>query len=266
MAFDLKNKVAIVFGGGCSGDGMGNGKAISIAYALSGAKVVVVDHVLARAEDTVEHIKKDGNEAVCVKADVTNSSEVSAAINFCIEQYGTIDILHNNVALALFGDPIDLSEGDWDKSMAVNLKSVFLACKYALPIMLQNGGGKIVNTSSILSTVTSDYPLYAYNASKAALEQFTKTLAVQYGGQNIRANVVVPGLINTPQIHAHTDIVGSHGGEDETIGKRDAKSPTGKMGKAWDIAWASVFLASEEANYVNAHCLFVDGGLTAKQA
>jgi NAD(P)-dependent dehydrogenase (short-subunit alcohol dehydrogenase family) len=228
--------------------------------------VFAFDCVLERAEETRDLIVAEGGHCIAVKGDSTSAADLQSTIERCISQFGSIDILHNNAAYAPFGEPIDLAEADWDKAFSINVKAVFLACKFALPIMVQRRRGVITSTSSILSSRVSEYPLYAYNASKAALEQFTRTLAVQYASRGIRANCVVPGLIDTPQIHAHVGIVDQEGGDIETTRKRDARSPTGHQGRAWDVANASVFLASDAAQYVNGHMLVVDGGLTGRQA
>ena len=264
--FDLSGKTALVFGAGSCGPGWSNGRAISVAYARAGARLVAVDHVLERAEETCAAIASEGGACRPVRGDVLVHEDIAGAVKLAAGEWGSLDILHCNVGFAPFGGPIDLDEETWDRTFAANVKAAFLACKYALPIMLEQGGGVVTSTSSILGRRVSEYPLYAYNASKAALEQFTKTLAVEYAAQGIRANCVVPGLIDTPQIHAHDGIVDLEGGDSETTRRRDARSPTGRQGEAWDVAHASVFLASDAARYVNGHMLVVDGGLTAVQA
>lgn len=262
MAFRLDGKTALVFGGGTSGKGISNGQAICLAYAKSGAKVMVVDSVPSRAHDTVALISKEGGEAIPATADVSNARDIQSVVDSCMKAYGSIDILHNNVAFSEFSNIIDMPEELWDRTMYINLKSVFMSCKSVLPIMLKQGSGRIISTSSILSRVISEYPLAAYTASKAGLEALMQYVAVAYGEKGVRANSVVPGLINSPQIREHSGLDSAHA----EMAARHARSPTGAMGETWDIAWASVFLASDEACYVNGHSLIVDGGLTGKQA
>jgi len=266
LKIDLSGRVVLVFGGGSSAPDWGNGKAAAMQYARAGAKVVVTDIDVARARETLARIEADGGEGAAIEVDVSDSGSVESAVDCAVGTFGSVDVVHNNVALALFGDPVEMSVESWDKTMAVNLRSVFLSAKHALPIMLQRGRGVFTSISSILAVRVSEYPLYAYNASKAGIEQFTRTLAVHYAARGIRANVIEPGLINTPQIHAHSDIVGMHGDLQSTIADRDRRSPTGKMGEAWDIANASVLLASDLAGYINGQVIAVDGGITCKLA
>ena len=266
MSDKLKESVALVFGAGSSGPGWSNGKAASVAYARSGAAVVSVDRYSERAAETASVIEGEGGKAIALTADVSKSSDIAAVVQQTLSEFGRIDILHNNVGISLFGGPVDLSEEDWDRSIDVNLKSVFLACKYVLPIMEEQRHGVITNISSILSVRVSAYDQIAYYASKAAVDHMTKAIAVAYASKGIRANTILPGLINTPLLYNNPDIVNTHGGVEEMIRQRDMASPTGKMGSAWDIANAAVFLASDEAKYINGICLPVDGGLICKQA
>ena len=182
----------------------------------------------------------------------------------CEEVFGRVDILHNNVGVLAVGGPEELSEEIWDRHMAINVKGVFLGCKYCLPIMVKQGKGSIVNTSSIASIRYTGYPSAVYNASKGAVNQLTQNIAVQYGSKGIRANCVLPGLMNTPMIREPLKDAYGAGGMDEMIRRRDAQVPMGKMGDAWDVAYASLFLASDEAKYITGALLVVDGGLTCK--
>jgi NAD(P)-dependent dehydrogenase (short-subunit alcohol dehydrogenase family) len=266
QSFSLAGRAALVLGAGSSGVGWSNGQAISVAYARAGARVVAFDHVTKRAEETRDFILSEGGRCLALTGETTSSNDLRRAIERTVAEFGSLDVLHYNAAYAPFGDPVDGTEADWDKAFAINVRAVFIACKFALPIMIRQRRGVITGTSSILSRRVSEYPLCAYNSSKAALEQLIRTLAIQYAAGGIRANCVVPGLIDTPQIHGHRDIVGHEGGDAETTRKRDARSPTGKQGSAWDVAHASVFLASDAASYVNGHMLVVDGGLTGRQA
>jgi NAD(P)-dependent dehydrogenase (short-subunit alcohol dehydrogenase family) len=225
-----------------------------------------VDAARERAEETVQLIRGEGGNAIALAADVAVSADVKAAVDATVNQWDTLDILHNNVGISLFGGPVELSEADWDRSMDVNLKSVFLACKHALPVMLHQGSGVITNISSILSVRVSWYDQIAYYASKAGVDHFTRAVAVKYGRKGIRCNAILPGMMDTPLLYANPDVVGTHGGAENMKKVRDAASPTGKQGTAWDIANAAVFLASDEAAYINGVTLPVDGGLINLQS
>jgi NAD(P)-dependent dehydrogenase (short-subunit alcohol dehydrogenase family) len=264
---ELEGRSALVFGAGSIGPGWGNGKACAVAFARAGARVAVVDLDLERAEETAELIRQDGGEVLALAADVASAADVEAAVRRTEQHFGAIDVLHNNVGINRPGDPVSMSEADWDLSMDCNLKSVFLACKYALPVMLRQGRGAIINISSILSVRISRYDQVAYYASKAGVDHLTRAVAVRYADRGIRCNAIQPGLINTPLLYANKQVViDAHGSVEAMIADRDAASPTGKMGEAWDIANAAVFLASDRASYINGVILPVDGGLTCKQA
>lgn len=267
----LEGRVALVFGAGvCAVPGAeglwGNGEAAAVAYAHAGARVACVDLDLERARETAKLVAERGGESLALSANVASSDDVERAVKDTLDAFQQIDVLHNNVGMSPFGDPVSLDEDAWARTFAVNVNSVFLACKFVLPLMRARRHGAIVNISSILAGVISEYDLSSYYASKAALEHLTRAIAVKDAPLGIRANVVRPGLINTPQIHAHEDIVDLHGSVAETVAKRDAMSPTLKQGSAWDIAHTSVFLASDAARYINGQVISVDGGLTCKQA
>jgi NAD(P)-dependent dehydrogenase (short-subunit alcohol dehydrogenase family) len=215
-------------------------------------------------EATRAIIEKEGGECVSHVADVSKGGEVKALVERCRKTYGRIDILHNNVGILTVGGPEEIAEEVWDRHIAVNTKSVFLACKYTLPIMVQRGKGAIVNISSIASIRYTGYPSVAYSASKGALNQLTQNIALQYASKGIRANCVLPGLMNTPMIRQNLKNAYGTGGVKEMIRHRDQLVPLGKMGDAWDVAYASLFLASDEAKYITGISLVVDGGLTCK--
>ncbi|MFX4223117.1 MAG: SDR family NAD(P)-dependent oxidoreductase [Thalassobaculum sp.] len=258
MAGRLEGKRALVMGAGSSGPGWGNGKATAVLYAREGARVACVDVNAEAAAETAAIIESEGGTAVAEACDVTVSDQVADVASRMVGRWGGIDILHNNVGIAKMGGPIELSEEDWHLVMDVNLTGVFLACKHVLPHMLDAGRGAIVNVSSVAGFRYVGYPYSSYYASKGGLNQLTVGLALQYAAQGIRANVIMPGLMDTPLIR--TQIVGQYADIDEMIRERDAKSPTGKMGDAWDVAHAALFLASDEAKYINGVCLPVDGG------
>lgn len=256
----MAGKVALVLGAGSSAPGWSNGAAAAVLYAREGAKVVCVDLVAEAAEATRAIIEHEGGDAVVGIADVTESDDVAAVVAQAIAAYGRIDVLHNNVGVTIMGGPLEISEESWRRGLDLNLTSAFLACKHVLPVMLDQGKGAIVNISSAAAVVINEYPYASYSASKAGLNHFTRAMALQYAAKGIRVNAVMPGVMDTPLIYKQ--IAGQYGSVDEMVRARDARSPTGKMGDAWDVAHAALFLASDEARYVNGVCLAVDGGLT----
>ena len=260
----LDGRVAIVFGAGSVGEGWGNGKASAVAYARAGALVVAVDRNDQAAAETCRIIGDEGGVALQVGADVTRLAEVEATVAAAMARFGRVDILHNNVGITSQGGPVETSEEVWDRVMTVNVKSMFLTCKCVLPIMEQQGRGAIVNISSLASIRWTGYNYSAYYASKGAVNQFTKGIAIEYAARGIRANCILPGLMDTP--HIYQQISGFYGQRDEMVAKRNAASPTGKMGDGWDIANAAVFLASDEAKYINGIELVVDGGMHVRAA
>jgi len=264
MCMRLKNKVALVFGAGSCGPGWGNGKATSVLYAREGAKVVAVDKNLSAAEETRSIIASEKGDCIALEADVTRADEVEAVVKKCVDTYGRIDVLHNNVGIAEIGGPVETSEESWDRVMDVNIKSMFLTCKYVLPIMEAQRSGAIINISSVASIRWSGVPYIGYYASKAAVNNFTQAVALQYANKGIRVNAILPGLMHTPMVVEALEQF--FGNAEEVIKQRNAACPTGKMGDAWDVAYASLFLASDEAKYITGVLLVVDGGVSCKCA
>jgi NAD(P)-dependent dehydrogenase (short-subunit alcohol dehydrogenase family) len=266
MTERLRNKVAIVTGAGSVGPGWGNGKATAVLFAREGAKVFAVDIKLGAGEETKAIIDQEGGECTAHRADVSRSDEVKAAVERCIETYGRIDILHNNVGVIRAGGPVETSEEIWDRFTAVNLKSMFLTCKYVLPHMERQGGGAIVNISSIAAIRCTGVPYVTYSTTKAAILQLTQSVALQYAAKNIRANAILPGVIKTPMlIEMYREIYGE-GNVEKMIERRSKLCPMEKMGDGWDVAHAALFLASDEAKYITGTQLIVDGGITCKYA
>ncbi len=262
VANRLNNRIALVFGAGSCGPGWGNGKATAVSFARQGAKVVAVDRHLTAAQETCDIIRGEGGTCEAMQVDVTHSAEVAGVVQKCVASFGRIDILHNNVGIAEMGGPIEASEESWDRVMDVNVKSMFLTCKHTLPVMLAQKAGVIINISSISGIRWAGVPYIAYAASKAAVNQLTVSIALQYADEGIRANAILPGLMNTPMIvEPFTKLYGS---ADEMVRVREAMCPMKKMGDAWDVANAAVFLASDEAKYITGVLLPVDGGLTCK--
>lgn len=269
MAGRLDGKTALVVGAGSVGPGWGNGKATSVLFAREGAEVFCVDISQAAAEETAGIIRDEGGKAEAYAADVSKAGPVEAMVAAAHRALGRIDILHNNVGIVEVGGPVDASEESWDRVMDVNLKSMFLTCKHVLPVMEaqfeESGqGGALVNIASIAGIRWAGVPYISYAASKAGVIQFTRAVALQYAAKGIRANSILPGLMNTPMIREPLKEVYAGGDVDRMVELRDAQCPTGKMGDAWDVAYASLFLASDEAKYVTATELVVDGGITAK--
>lgn len=268
MGERLSGKTALVVGAGSAGPGWGNGKATAVLFAREGAKVFCVDVNAAAAEETVNIIRSEGGEAEAFRADVSKPAEIAGFVAACLECYGRIDVLDNNVGLAEVGGVVELPEEDWDRVFQVNLKSCFLAMKHTIPVMERQGGGSIINISSIASIRYTGVPYATYYATKAAMNHLSRTTAVEYAPKNIRVNCVLPGLMKTPMVEKSAGLAGSYGGGDvEAMWRaRDAQVPMGHMGTAWDVAHAALFLASDESRYVTGLDLVVDGGITAKIA
>jgi len=266
MSGRLQDKVALVVGAGASGPGWGNGKATAVLFAREGAKVFAVDRNPVAAAETCSIIAADRGQAIAHTADVTDTGQVAAMVDVCLKAYGRIDILQHNVGITALGGPVELAEADWDRVMAVNLRSLYLTSKHVLPAMQRQGKGAIVTVSSIASLRWLGYPAAVYGASKGAVNQLTQSIALQYAAEGIRANAILPGLMDTPMIVEPLKDAYGEGGVETMRQKRNAQVPTGKMGDAWDVAYAALYLASDEAKYVTGHMLVVDGGLTCKFA
>jgi NAD(P)-dependent dehydrogenase (short-subunit alcohol dehydrogenase family) len=259
----FEDRVTLVFGGGSVGPGWGNGKAAAVEYARRGAKVAVVDITASAAEETAAIIREEGGAAFALTCDVTRAEQVAAVVDEVMARYGRIDILHNNVGAPDMGTIEELSEADWDRTQDINLKSVFLTCKRVIPIMKQQQRGVIINVSSIAAIRFTGYPYPAYYASKAGVNQLTVSLAIQYAKSNIRANAIMPGMMDTP--HIYKAITGQYdGSREKMVDERAAQCPMGRMGTGWDIAKAAAFLASDDAQYITGVCLPVDGGITCR--
>jgi NAD(P)-dependent dehydrogenase (short-subunit alcohol dehydrogenase family) len=228
--------------------------------------VFAVDISQPAVEETESIIQQEGGACVTYRADVSKADEVGTMVERCLETFGRVDILQNNVGILEVGGPVEISEQNWDRVLDVNVKSMFLTCKCVLPIMERQGGGAIVNVSSISSIRYTGYPSVSYNASKGAVNQLTQNIAVQYASKGIRANCVLPGLMNTPMIVEPLKHAYREDGIEGMMRARDALVPMGRMGDAWDVAYASLFLASNEAKYITGALLVVDGGLTCKFA
>jgi NAD(P)-dependent dehydrogenase (short-subunit alcohol dehydrogenase family) len=257
----LQDKVALIAGAGSIAEGWSNGKATAVLMAREGAKVFAVDRDLDAANETRDIIVSEGGECTAYRCDVSIAAEVEAMVAACIAAYGRIDVLFNNVGMQVVGGPLDVSEADWDKLMAVNVKSMFLTCRAVIPHMLKQGGGSIINNSSSAG-IRFTYANVAYSASKGAVRQLSQNIGVQYAAKGIRCNAVMPGYIATPRI---TDRLKRSNPKDyeEKIRQRQLAVPTGTLGTAWDVAYGVLYLASDESKFVNATELVIDGGQTA---
>lgn len=263
MSGRLQDKVAIVTGAGSAGPGWGNGKAVAVLFAREGARVLAVDLNPEALADTCRIIEGEGKVCATHRADVSQAAQVEELVQRCLALYGRVDILHNNVGIIELGGPADTSEESWDRVMGVNLKSMFLTCRAVLPHMERQGGGAIVNISSVAGIRYLGIPYLSYSTTKAAILQLTQSIAVEYAPKNIRANAILPGLMHTPLIEGLARQV--YGTDTEKMLEiRSQQCPMKKMGDAWDVAYAALFLASDEAKYITGIQLVVDGGLTCK--
>jgi NAD(P)-dependent dehydrogenase (short-subunit alcohol dehydrogenase family) len=258
----LKGKVAVVIGAGQSpGEGIGNGRATALRFAQEGAQVLAVDRDMDSAKETAALAEKDGGTCVAFAADVTQERTLVAAMAEAKRRFGRIDILHNNVGVSIAGGdaPLtDISEAALDRIFAINLRGTIMACKHAVPIMRAQRSGSIINISSVAAW--SEYPFVAYKITKAGMVAFTQQLAIQNAEHGIRANVILPGLMDTPMA-VDTRARTSNRSRAEVAAERDARVPLRrKMGTGWDVANAALFLASDEANFVTGVALPVDGG------
>ena len=266
MAGRLAGKTALVMGAGSIGPGWGNGKASAVLFAREGARVMCVDVNETAARETAELIAHEGGEAQALHADASSGADVKRVVEACVERFGRIDVLDNNVGIAEVGGVVELSEAAWDRVFAINLKSCFLAMKHVIPVMERQGGGSIVNISSVASIRYLGVVYATYYATKAAMNHLTRTTAAQYAAKNIRVNAILPGLMKTPMVEKSAGLAHSYAqGDVEAMWRaRDAQVPMGHMGDAWDVANAALFLASDESRYVTRIELVVDGGLTLK--
>ncbi len=259
----VEGKVALVIGAGCVGPGWGNGRASAVLFAREGAKVFAVDKDPDSMAETVARVGNDG-EIVTYACDATDEGDVKATVEACRKRYGRIDILLNNVGGSAAGGVAEMSPATFDKQLDYNLKSVFLACHYTIPIMIEQGGGAIVNTASASGISFTGSPQIGYASSKAAVIQFSRVTAVQYAKHGVRVNTVIPGQMHTPMVEARLAKQRSGGDVEALLKSRVARIPLGFMGDGRDTAAAVLFLASDEARFITGTEIVVDGGMTAR--
>jgi NAD(P)-dependent dehydrogenase (short-subunit alcohol dehydrogenase family) len=254
----LEGKVAIVTGAGATGSGdfVGIGQAISILFARNGAKVLLVDRNEENVEATLATIKEEGGDASPFVGDVTSNENCQGMVQAALSHYGKVNVLINNVGISGPGSVTDVDEDFWDTVIDVNLKSVMLTSKYAIPAMIETGGGSIVNLSSIVGLrAGSGRPSHPYAASKGGIIGLSNSMAVHYGRDNIRVNCIAPGHIRSPMVARHST--------EEMLNLRRRAGPLGTDGTPWDVALAAQFLASDEARWISGVTLPVDAGLLA---
>ena len=249
----LENKVAMVTGAGSRAAGIGNGRAAAILFAREGAKVLIVDNNTAAAEETLAAIQKEGGEAVVFVGDVTKAADCRAMVERAVSRWGRLDILDNNVGIEGKASVVSVAEEDWDRVMTVNVKSMMLTGKYAVPAMANGGGGSIINISSI--SALRPRGLTPYSTSKGAVIALTRAMAMDHAKDGVRVNCIAPGPVYTPMVY-------SGGMTEEVRERRKRAAPLGIEGTGWDIGYAALFLASDEARYITGAVLVVDGGVT----
>jgi NAD(P)-dependent dehydrogenase (short-subunit alcohol dehydrogenase family) len=260
----LQDRIAIVTGAGCVGPGWGNGRAIAVRFAEEGARIFAVDRDFDAVTETIDRVKAVGGEIVTHQCDVTGAASVEAMVKTCLDRFGRIDILVNNVGGSAHGGPVEMSEEVWDAQVDHNLKSVFLTLKYVLPVMERQQSGAVVNIASTSGLRWTGAAQVAYAATKAGVIHLSRVVAVQYADKGIRVNTVVPGQLHTPMVEAR--LAGQRaGGDVEALLKtRLERIPIGFMGDGRDTANAALFLVSDEARFVTGTEIVVDGGMTAR--
>jgi NAD(P)-dependent dehydrogenase (short-subunit alcohol dehydrogenase family) len=255
MSGRLAGKVAIVTGAGSRGPGVGNGKAAALLFTREGARVLCVDQAQERAEETVGLVRAEGGEAEAFAADVTRAADCRAMVGAAVARWGGLDVLHNNVGVESRLDLMETTEEEWDRVMAVDLKSMLLSTQAAVPAMERRGGGSVICISSVAALRGSGRTAYA--AAKAGVIGFVTSVAVQLGPRGIRVNAIAPGTVWTPMVEELGPAAREH---------RRRATPLGTEGTGWDVGWGAVYLASDEARWVTGQVLVIDAGLTATTA
>lgn len=264
MSGKFNDRVVLISGAGCVGPGWGNGRAMAVRFAEEGAKIFAVDRDLASMDETVTRVRDAGGTIQTHLCDVTDSKSVSAMVDACVKLWDRIDVLVNNVGGSAAGGPVEMAEEIWDAQVDSNLKSVFLTCKYVLPIMEKQKKGAIVNLASSSGLRWTGSAQVAYAATKAGVLQLSKVVAVQYAGKGIRVNCVVPGQLHTPMVETRLAKQRTGGDVEALLKKRLSRIPVGFAGDGRDTANAALFLASDEARFITGTEIIVDGGMIAR--
>jgi NAD(P)-dependent dehydrogenase (short-subunit alcohol dehydrogenase family) len=264
MSGRLAGKVAIVTGAGCVGPGWGNGRATCVRFAEEGARIFAVDRNLDSVTETIERVKSVGGEIAVQYCDVTDNDSVAAMVAGCLKQYGRIDVLVNNVGGSAAGGPVEMAKEVWDSQIATNLNSVFLTLKHVLPVMEKQKSGAIVNLASTSGIRWTGAAQVGYAATKAAVIQLSRVVAVQYATRGIRVNTVIPGQLHTPMVEVRLAKQRAGGDVEALLKSRMARIPQGFMGDGRDTANAALYLASDEARVVTGTEIIVDGGMSVR--
>ena len=260
----LAGKIVFVSGAGSVGPGWGNGRAVAVRFAEEGATIFGIDRDPARMEETLQRVAEAGGQMETAACDVTDNRSVADAVAACVQRFGRIDVLINNVGGSAKGGPVEMSEEVWDAQVDHNLKSVFLTCKHTLPHMLTQGAGNIVNVASTSGMRWTGSAQIAYAATKAGVIQFSKVLAVQYAKNHIRVNSVVPGQLYTPMVDVRLAHQRTGGDVQALLQQRQARIPLPLVGDGRDTANAALFLACDESRFVTGTEIVVDGGMSAR--
>ena len=264
MSGRLQDRIAIVTGAGCVGPGWGNGRATAVRFAQEGAKIFAVDRNLDSVKETIERVNAAGGEIVIHQCDVTGAASVEVMVKTCLDRFGRIDILVNNVGGSAHGGPVEMSEDVWDAQVDYNLKSVFLTLKHVLPVMEKQKTGAIINIASTSGLRWTGAAQVGYSATKAGVIQLSRVVAVQYADKGIRVNTVVPGQLHTPMVEARLAGQRAGGDVEALLKSRLERIPIGFMGDGRDTANAALFLASDDARFITGTEIVVDGGMTAR--
>jgi NAD(P)-dependent dehydrogenase (short-subunit alcohol dehydrogenase family) len=264
MTGRLQDRIVIVTGAGCVGPGWGNGRATAVRFAEEGAKIFAVDRDPDSVKETVERVKAAGGEIVTYQCDVTGANSVEVMVKTCLDHFGRIDVLVNNVGGSAAGGPVEMSEEVWDAQVDSNLKSVFLTLKHVLPVMEKQKSGTIVNIASTSGLRWTGAAQVGYAATKAGVIQLSRVVAVQYADKGIRVNTIVPGQLHTPMVEARLARQRAGGDVEALLKSRLERIPIGFMGDGRDTANAALFIVSDEARFITGTEIVVDGGMTVR--
>ena len=260
----LEGKVALISGAGSCGPGWGNGRATATLFAREGAKIFAVDLNQEAVEETAKTIQDEGNECTTYCCDVTNAESVNEMVTSCVDRFGQVDVLQNNVGGSAAGGAMDMEEEVWDKQMDHNLKHVFLVTKAVLPIMVKNKTGSIINMSSTSGLTYGGAFQIAYCTTKAAIRRFSEAVAIEFAGRGVRCNTIIPGQLHTPMVETRLAQQRTGGNIKKLIETRNARIPLGQMGDGFDVAYAAVYLGSDESKFVTGSEIKLDGAMTLK--